>query len=164
MIFLRTSQCDFGIDTPRVAVGYFREFKRCPMKFRTFTFFGLIAGLLAVATPIFAHHGASAYDTKKLTTLKGTVTDFQFMNPHSELFLDVKDASSGKVEKWSAEAASMTTMSRLGWSRNLFKPGDQITIVGNRAKNGSPTMRLSKVVLANGKEFAVQRGEDYADQ
>ena len=134
------------------------------MKSRVFTFFALVLGLFAASTPLFAHHGASAYDTKKLTTLRGTVTDFQFMNPHSELFLDVKDASSGKVEKWSAEAASMTTMSRLGWSRNLFKPGDQITIVGNRAKNGSPTMRLSKVVLANGKEFAVQRGEDYADQ
>ena len=99
------------------------------MKSSVSTFFALVLGLLAVSTPIFAHHGASAYDTKKLTTLKGTVTDFQFMNPHSELFLDVKDASTGKVEKWSAEAASMTTMSRLGWSRNLFKPGDQITVV-----------------------------------
>ena len=134
------------------------------MKSRVFRFYALVLGLLAASTPIFAHHGASAYDTKKLTTLKGTVTDFQFMNPHSELFLDVKDASTGKVEKWSAEAASMTTMSRIGWTRNLFKPGDQITVVGNLAKNGSPTMRLSKVVLANGKEFAVQRGEDYADQ
>src|ERR1700680_700153 len=104
------------------------------MKFRTFTLFALIAGLLAVATPSSAHHGASAYDTKKLTTLKGTVTDFQFMNPHSELFLDVKDASSGKVEKWSAEAASMTTMSRLGWARDLFKPGGPTTGGGDRTE------------------------------
>jgi hypothetical protein len=120
-------------------------------------------GFLVVSAPIYAHHGASAYDTKKSTTLKGTVTDFQFMNPHSELFFDVKDAT-GKVEKWTAEAVSMVTMSRLGWSKNMFKPGDQITVVGNRAKNGSPTMRLSKVVLANGKEFVIQRGEDYVDQ
>jgi hypothetical protein len=133
------------------------------MKSRGFCFFALALGLLAASVPVFAHHGASAYDTKKLTTLKGTVTDFQFMNPHSELFLDVTTAD-GKVEKWSAEAASMTTMSRLGWTKSLFKPGDQITIVGNRARNGSPTMRLSKVVLANGKEYGVQRGEDYADQ
>ena len=133
------------------------------MKTRAFTFFALAIALLIVSAPVFAHHGASAYETKKLTTLKGTVTDFQFMNPHSEIFFEVKNAD-GKVEKWSAEAASMVTMSRLGWSRNLFKAGDQITVVGNRAKNGSPTMRLSKVVLANGKEFAVQRGEDYADQ
>jgi hypothetical protein len=133
------------------------------MKTRAFAFFALAIGLFVASAPVLAHHGASAYETKKLTTLKGTVTDFQFMNPHSEIFFEVKNAD-GKVEKWSAEAASMVTMSRLGWSRNLFKPGDQITVVGNRAKNGSPTMRLSKVVLANGKEFAVQRGEDYADQ
>ena len=133
------------------------------MKSRAFTLLAMVVGLFAVLTPVFAHHGASAYDTKKLTTLKGTVTDWQFMNPHSEIFLEVKGAD-GKVEKWSAEAASMVTMSRLGWTKTLFKPGDQITVVGNRAKNGSPAMRLSKVVLANGKEFAVQRGEDYADQ
>jgi len=133
------------------------------MKTRPFLLFAVAVALLAVSTPIFAHHGASAYDTKKLTTLKATVTDFQFMNPHSEIFFEVKGAD-GKVEKWSAEAASMVTMSRLGWTRTLFKAGDQITVVGNRAKNGSPTMRLSKVVLANGKEFGVQRGEDYADQ
>jgi hypothetical protein len=134
------------------------------MKTRVFIFFAVGAALLAFSIPLLAHHGASAYDTKKLTTLKGTVTDFQFMNPHSELFFEVKDATTGKVEKWSAEAASMVTMSRLGWTRTIFKPGDQITVVGNRARNGSPAMRLSKVVLANGKEFAVQRGEDYADQ
>jgi hypothetical protein len=133
------------------------------MKTRAFPFFALAVGFLIASAPLFAHHGASAYDSKKLTTLKGTVIDFQFMNPHSEIFFEVKNAD-GKVEKWSAEAASMVTMSRLGWSKTLFKPGDQITVVGNRARNGSPAMRLSKVVLANGKEYAVQRGEDYADQ
>jgi len=133
------------------------------MKIRAFSFFALAVGVLIASAPVFAHHGASAYESKKLTTLKGTVTDFKFMNPHSEIFFEVKNAD-GKVEKWSAEAASMVTMSRLGWTKTLFKPGDQITVVGNRARNGSPTMRLSKVVLANGKEYAVQRGEDYADQ
>ena len=98
------------------------------MKTRTLTLFALAVALLVASTPMFAHHGSSAYD-KKLTTVKGTVTDFQFMNPHSEIFLEVKNAD-GKVEKWSAEAASMVTMSRLGWSKNLFKAGDQITIVG----------------------------------
>ncbi|MCU1342418.1 MAG: hypothetical protein JWN92_1841 [Candidatus Acidoferrum typicum] len=133
------------------------------MKTRAFSVLALAVGFLIASAPVLAHHGASAYDSKKLTTLKGTVTDFQFMNPHSEIFFEVKNAE-GKVEKWSAEAASMVTMSRLGWSKTLFKPGDQITVIGNRARNGSPTMRLSKVVLANGKEYGVQRGEDYADQ
>jgi hypothetical protein len=123
----------------------------------------LAVGLLTVSAPTFAHHGASAYDSKKLTTLKGTVTDYLFMNPHTELVFEVKDAS-GKVEKWTAEAASLVTMSRFGWTKNMFKPGDRITVSGNCAKNGSYTMRLSKVVLPNGKEYVVQRGEDYADQ
>jgi hypothetical protein len=133
------------------------------MKTRSLALFALAAGLLAVSAPIFAHHGASAYDSKKLTTLKGTVTDYQFMNPHTVLVFDVKDAD-GKVEKWTAEAASLVTMSRFGWTKNMFKLGDQITVSGNRAKNGTYTMRLSKVVLPNGKEYVVQRGEDYADQ
>jgi hypothetical protein len=133
------------------------------MKIRNFALFAFTVALLIASSPVFAHHGASAYDTKQLTTLKGTVTEFQFMNPHSEIFFEVKNAD-GKVEKWSAEAASMVTMSRFGWSKNLFKAGDQITVVGNRARNGSLSMRLSKVVLANGKEYGVQRGEDYADQ
>ena len=133
------------------------------MKIKNFALFAFTVALLIASSPVFAHHGASAYDTKKLTTLKGTVTEFQFMNPHSEIFFEVKNAD-GKVEKWSAEAASMVTMSRFGWSKNLFKAGDQITVVGNRARNGSLSMRLSKVVLANGKEYGVQRGEDYADQ
>ena len=125
------------------------------MKTKRLTLFVLSIGLLVVAAPILAHHGASVYDTKKLTTLKGTVTEFQFMNPHTEILFDVTDAT-GKVEKWTAEAASMLTMSRLGWTKSIFKPGDQITATGNVAKNGSHTMRLRKAVLPrNGEVLAV---------
>jgi Family of unknown function (DUF6152) len=126
------------------------------------TLCALAVGLLLVSAPIFGHHGASAYEAG-LTTFKGVITDYQLMNPHTELFFDVT-GSAGKIEKWTAEAASALTMSRLGWSKGIFKPGDQITVAGNRAKNGSHTMRLRKVVLANGKEFLIERGEDYADQ
>src|SRR5258708_13271679 len=95
-----------------VAVGYSRQFKRCSMKCRAITLFALAVGLLGVSTPIFAHHGASAYDTKKLTTLKATVTDFQFMNPHSEIFFEVKGAD-GKVEKCPAHAPTLAPISPL---------------------------------------------------
>jgi hypothetical protein len=122
----------------------------------------LALGLLLVSVPLFAHHGAAAYEAG-LTNLKGTVTDYHLMNPHTELFFEVA-GSGGKVEKWAAEAASALTMSRLGWTTGTFKPGDQITVAGNRAKNGSHAMRLRKVVLANGKEFIIERGEDYAGQ
>ena len=102
------------------------------------------------------------YDSTKLTTFKGTVTEFQFMNPHTEILFDVADTN-GKVEKWTAEAPSLTTMSRIGWNKTLFKPGDQITFIGNLAKSGSHIMRLRKVVFPNGKETVMDRGEDYAE-
>ena len=119
-------------------------------------------GVALSSAPLFAHHGASVYDSTKLTTFKGTVTEFQFMNPHTEILFDVTGAD-GKVEKWTGEAPSLTTMSRNGWNKSMFKPGDQITFVGNLAKNGSHIMRLRKVVFANGKESVMDRGEDYAE-
>jgi hypothetical protein len=132
------------------------------VKTRTSILLALAAALLTVSAPISAHHGASVYDSKKLTTLKGTVTDFQFMNPHTEILFDVTDAN-GKIDKWTGEAPSLTTMSRAGWNKNMFKPGDQITFIGNLAKSGSHIMRLRKVVFPNGKETVMDRGEDYAE-
>ena len=133
------------------------------MKVKLSAFCALYACIFLIATPISAHHGGSSYDIKKLTTLKGTVTEFQFVNPHSELFFDVTDAS-GKVQKWVAEAVSVASLSRYGWTKNTFKPGDQVTITGNLAKNGSLTMRLKKVVLPSGKVLSVEVADDYADQ
>jgi len=125
--------------------------------------FALATALLLVASAAFAHHGAAGYDSNKLTTLKGTVTDFRFQNPHAQIFLDVKD-SSGKVQNWILEAVGIATLSRSGWTKSILKPGDAITVTGNPSKNGSPSMRLTKVVLASGKELGLERGEDYAGQ
>ncbi len=119
-----------------------------------------LTALLWLSAPAFAHHGAAGYDSNKLTTLKGTVTDFRFQNPHAQILLDVKD-SSGKVQNWILEAVGIATLSRSGWTKSIMKPGDTITVTGNPAKNGSPAMRLTKVVLANGKELGLERGEDY---
>jgi hypothetical protein len=125
--------------------------------------FALTAALLLVSGAAFAHHGAAGYDSNKQTTLKGTVTDFRFQNPHAQIFLDVKD-SSGKVQNWILEAVGIATLSRSGWTKAIMKPGDAITVTGNPAKNGSPSMRLTKVVLASGKELGLERGEDYTGQ
>jgi hypothetical protein len=116
------------------------------------TFFVVLVGLLIVSPTVSAHHGTSPYDTTKLTTLKGTVTDFQYINPHVEIYVAVKD-NTGKIEQWIAEANSPNVLSRHGWSRDIIKPGDQITVIGNRGKNGSNTLRLQKVVLSNGQEL-----------
>jgi len=98
------------------------------MKTKRLTLFTFAAGLLAIATPVFAHHGASVYDSQKVTTLKGTVTGFRFMNPHTELSFDVKNAD-GKVEKWTAEAANL---------RSGSGPDGSLEAIAARAGQGSP--------------------------
>jgi hypothetical protein len=112
----------------------------------------VIAILSVVSIPAFAHHGASPYDTSKLSTLKGTVSDFQFINPHVEISVDVT-SDKGKVETWIGEANSPNVLSRHGWDRDIIKKGDTITVIGNQGKNGSKTLRLQKVILSNGKEL-----------
>ena len=131
------------------------------MNIKRFVFPAMIVALAMFSAPAAAHHGSSVYDSK-LSTYKGTVTDFQLMNPHTEIWFDVTGAD-GKTEKWTGEAPSLTSMTRLGWNKSLFKPGDQITFVGNVAKSGSHIMRLRKIVFPNGKETVIDRGEDYAE-
>jgi hypothetical protein len=133
------------------------------MRAKLLALVALAAIAFLVSVPVLAHHGAASYDSKKLTTLKGTVTEFRYINPHSELFLDVADAS-GKPQKWIAELVSVASLSRYGWTKNTLKPGDQISITGNAAKNGSHTMRLSKLTLPNGKVLSIELAEDYAGQ
>jgi hypothetical protein len=115
-------------------------------------FFCLLALLLLDASALFAHHGASPYDSTKLTTLKGTVASFQFINPHVVISVDVPNEK-GQVETWIGEANSPNVLSRHGWDKDIMKKGDQITVIGNRGKNGSKTLRLQKVVLSNGQEL-----------
>jgi hypothetical protein len=114
--------------------------------------FAALAGVSMMAGPVFAHHGTAAYETTKLTTVKGTATEFKFINPHVEITVEVKD-DKGKIEKWLGEANSPNVLSRHGWSKEIIKPGDQITVIGYRAKNGSYTLRLQKVLLADGQEL-----------
>ena len=89
-------------------------------------------GLLISVGVMIAHHGTAAYKTK-LTTVKGVVTDFLFINPHSEVYFDVKN-DKGETEKWIAEGNSATVMARFGWTQNSLKPGVEISATGNRSK------------------------------
>jgi hypothetical protein len=111
-----------------------------------------IGVVLLASGLLFAHHGTSAYDTTKLITVKGTVSDFQFNNPHVMISVDAKD-DKGKVETWVNEANSPNVLTRHGWDRDIIKKGDQITVFGYRPKNGAKTLRLQKVVLSNGQEL-----------
>ena len=104
------------------------------------------------AIPLLAHHGASEYDMTKIVTLRATVTELQFINPHSMLTFTVKD-DSGKVVDWQGELPSPNLLSRRGWSRSTLKPGDQVTIIGAPAKNGEKGMQVKKLVFPDGREL-----------
>src|SRR5579871_5669371 len=108
---------------------------------------------LIVSAPVVAHHGETNYDTDKLVSVKATVTSFQFINPHVQIFLDEKN-DKGEIEKWTCKARSPAMLVRNGdWDKNTLKPGDVITAVGFQSKNGAKILRLKKIVLANGKEL-----------
>jgi hypothetical protein len=124
----------------------------------TVIFYAAVAVIL-FAGPIFAHHGAAAYDTSENTTLKGTVVEFDFINPHCQLFINVTD-DSGKVVKWDGEFTNPGTLHRRGWTKEMFKPGDQITMIGNRAKNGANVLRVLKLEMSDGKVITALGAED----
>ncbi|MBZ5644195.1 MAG: hypothetical protein LAO19_15640 [Acidobacteriia bacterium] len=109
---------------------------------------------LFVPAPLAAHHGETNYDTTKMVTVKSaTVTNFEFINPHTQIYLDVKNEN-GDIEKWTCEARSPAMLVRNGgWDKATLKPGDVITAIGFQARNGSKILRLKKIVLANGKEL-----------
>jgi len=116
-------------------------------------FLAAIFCVVFISAPLPAHHGEANYDTEKMVSVKGTVTDFQFVNPHVIISLDVKN-DKGEIEKWVGEARSPAMLSRYGgWDKNTVKIGDAITIYGHRTKNGTPFMRLDKIVMADGKEL-----------
>lgn len=117
-------------------------------------------GILIMASALFAHHGAAGQDMTKFTTIKGTVADFQFINPHVLLYMDVK-GDSGKVEKWVGELNGPNEMTRQHMNKNTIKVGDEITVVGNRSKNGSNFLRVHSFVTPDGHEFVLSRGSDY---
>lgn len=122
--------------------------ERLPM----FPFAGVL--LLWLAGSAFAHHGfVSWFDMSRSVTVKGTVTSFDWTNPHSYIYFDVKDEK-GAVQKWSAELGAVAMLARAGWRKDTVKPGDDITLVGNPAKDGKPLMHLDKIILANGQELA----------
>ena len=88
-----------------------------------------------------------------MTVKEATVTNFEFINPHTQIYLDVKNEK-GEIEKWTCEARSPAMLVRNGgWDKNTLKAGDVITAIGFRAKNGTNILRLKKIVLANGKEL-----------
>ncbi len=108
-----------------------------------------LLSVLAISAPVFAHHGTASFDTTKDLTLKGTVTDWIWANPHCFLKFDAKDET-GTVRNWAVEVSNPTDMTKRGWARSSFKVGDMVTVNLQPVKNGAPIGRLKTVWLPDG--------------
>ena len=117
----------------------------------------LAVSVLLVPALLVAHHGQAAYDVTQSVTIKGTVTNFKFNNPHCIVTLDVKD-DHGQKQEWQGELTSPNHLVRAGWTVQTFKPGDNVTLTGYRAKTGANSMWITKVVLGNGEEMKIGAG------
>jgi len=123
------------------------------MKTRLAILLALAAVCLVGASAAFAHHGNVAYNMKDIVVLKNaTVTKFFWANPHNILAFDVQD-SNGNVQHWTGETGSPAAVGPFGWTRDVVKPGDVITVYIFQAKAGTPVGIVNKIVLADGKEF-----------
>ena len=108
------------------------------------------AFLILIAATLEGHHGFTAFDSKTVVTLQGTVTDFHFVNPHSVVEIEVKDAE-GQARKWSMELSSAGRLASKGLTAASLEAGDTITVSGYPARNGAHSLWGTKIVLPNGR-------------
>jgi len=120
-----------------------------------------LAGLaLSVAAPMLAHHSfAAEFDDTKKVMLKGPVVKIEWQNPHIWIYMDAKD-DSGKVARWQCEGGPPNTLTRNGWTKNAIKEGDQVTIDGRLAKDGTNTCNARSVTLPDGRLVFAGSAED----
>ena len=121
------------------------------MKQKFFGVLTLVLGVLIATAPLAAHHGAAAFenDPAKRLTLKGTVVEWFWANPHCFLQFDVK-GDDGKPVRWVTETSNPPDMINRGWSIRSFKPGDEVTVVVRPVKSGKPVGSVIKVTKADG--------------
>ena len=112
----------------------------------------LVVGFVVGSCPAFAHHGNASYDTEKSVTVTGTVTEFVWANPHIFLKVDAKDES-GNIVHWVIESQNVVNQVNAGWSKGMFKPGDQVVIDVTPAKNNRPIGRFKGQIVINGQVF-----------
>jgi len=123
----------------------------------------LALALLLSVMPAQAHHSFTMFDSTKTTTLVGTVTEFQWTNPHSYIEVDVP-SDSGAVKHWSVEMGSPSILQPGGWKHTTLKAGDKVTIILNPLKNGDPGGLLVQANLPDGRKLGNGPGRGPAKQ
>ena len=113
----------------------------------------IVLALVSVAAPLSAHHSWPV-NQSRLVTVKGTVTEFAWENPHPMITLEVR-TDDGKLEKWLVGGPAINRMEANGWTKTTVRPGDVITGIGYQFANGDKIIRLERVMLANGRELRV---------
>jgi hypothetical protein len=142
-------------------MGFHASLGGSKMKTKLLTLAALIAGVLMICSPMFAHHGAAAYDMSKPVVLKNAVvTKYSWINPHPLIVVDYKDEK-GAVQHWTTEMGSTPASELIGWTRTTLKPGDVITIYIWQSKTGLTVGRLNKIIMPDGSTMRdTQRGAD----
>lgn len=115
--------------------------------------FAVAAFVLSAAASPIAHHGSASFETSKTVTLKGTVTEWIWANPHCFLKIDAMD-DTGTVRNWALETQNPIAMTQRGWSRGAFKAGDEVSVVLEAVKNGAPIGRIVRVTLPDGSTLS----------
>ena len=127
------------------------------MKHKVFAVLTASVGLLMVSRAVFAHHSEAVYDKDHLVTVKGTILEHKFVNPHQLIRMKVKDAN-GQVVVWTLHANPPGALRDAGWTQNTLKPGDEVTASGWPYMSGLPAMSWLRIVKADGKAVPMSMG------
>ena len=108
---------------------------------------------LLISSAAFAHHGRAAYG-EHMVKLDATVTEFKFINPHSQVYFDVT-LENGEIQHWSGELTAPNKLARGGWTKNTLVPGSKIRISGAQARNGGHAVHIREIIMPNGENIAL---------